>query len=257
MHDESVVARVGANKLYRSQLESVIPSGTPPEDSAAMAARYINLWAADLVFLEAAQRELPKADKDVSAQLEDYRRTLLKYRYEQSYVNERLDTAVSASQIKEYYDAHSTSYRLSSTAVKARLMSISPDSPDLERLRKMMSSTDEDQLRQLDTLAATVAAKYTDFGGGWVDVTTLSRRLDSQTPLELPSGQGFVKNSSESGLSVAYVYSIIPAGSIPPVEYCQDKIRESIISIRKNKLVSDLERDLLEHARQSGNYEVY
>ena len=99
-----VVARVGKHKLYQSELLSYIPAGVGPEDSAALATRYINAWAEDLLLLDMAQEQLSKADKDVKDELEEYRRTLLKYRYQQLYILQRLDTLITDEEIERYYN---------------------------------------------------------------------------------------------------------------------------------------------------------
>ena len=78
-----VIAEVGGEKLYRSELDAVIPKGISPEDSTYLAKQYINTWATELVYLGIAEEQLSKSEKDVSKELEDYRRSLLKYRYEQ------------------------------------------------------------------------------------------------------------------------------------------------------------------------------
>ena len=44
-----------------------------------------------------------KAKKGVDKELEAYRRSLLRYRYEQRYINDRLDTLITPAQLEEYY----------------------------------------------------------------------------------------------------------------------------------------------------------
>ena len=94
---------MGQEKLYRSDIDKVIPKGIVPEDSVRLSRQYINSWASDRVYLKIAEEQLSKAERDVTVELEDYRKSLLKYRYEQLYVNERLDTSVSHEHIEEYY----------------------------------------------------------------------------------------------------------------------------------------------------------
>ena len=106
IHDDEVVARVGSRRLYRSQVEALIPPGTASADSANIALQYIHNWSMDLLYSDIAAQQLTKAELDVSEELEDYRNSLLKFRYEQRYINERLDTAVTREQIQEYYDSH-------------------------------------------------------------------------------------------------------------------------------------------------------
>ena len=102
LHDDEVVAQAEGVKLYRAELDALIPRGISPEDSAALALQYINTWASDLVYLKIAEEQLSKAEKDVTNELEDYRKSLLKYRYEQLYINERLDTTVTDEMVDEY-----------------------------------------------------------------------------------------------------------------------------------------------------------
>ena len=88
--NDEIVAQVGQEKLYRSDIDKVIPKGIVPEDSVRLSRQYINSWASDRVYLKIAEQQLSKAERDVTVELEDYRKSLLKYRYEQLYVNERL-----------------------------------------------------------------------------------------------------------------------------------------------------------------------
>ena len=52
VHDDQVVAKVGGERLYRSDLDKYIPDGTSPEDSSALALQYINSWATEHLFLK-------------------------------------------------------------------------------------------------------------------------------------------------------------------------------------------------------------
>ena len=58
VHDDQVVARVGKNKLYKSELERFIPNMIPSEDSLRLADQYINTWAMDQLYLEVAEAGL-------------------------------------------------------------------------------------------------------------------------------------------------------------------------------------------------------
>ena len=120
VHDGRVVAKIGNHKLYASDLNAYIPDSASPEDSTRLALQYINSWASDMAFIDVAEKELSKSEKNVDKELEDYRRSLLKYRYEQKYVNQRLDTAVTDAQIEKYYEAHIETFKLSLPIAKAR-----------------------------------------------------------------------------------------------------------------------------------------
>ena len=254
-----VVAKVGNHKLYRNQLQSYIPAGVSPEDSAGLAKRYINAWAEDLL-LDMAEEQLSDSDKDVTKELEDYRRTLLKYRYEQLYINQRLDTLITEEEIQRYYQTNTERFRLERPLLKARYMIISADARSLKTLKKLMSSDDETDVMEADSLGAYAAHKYADAADTWMDAITLAQELgtDYRTLLASIGKDQFAEVNDGSGnLRIAYIAEIAPEGKPAPVEYVTERIRDIILSNRKHKLETDLEQDLLEDAIRNQKFVIY
>ena len=122
----------------------------------------------------------------------------------------------------------------------------------------MASDRSEEQM-EADSMAFSSALRYTDFGGKWVGLVSLSREFgtDYGTVLsamknglvEIPDGNG--------NLNIAYISSIMRAGETGPVEYYRERIRDIILSTRKQSLLSGLERDLIENARSQENFVIY
>ena len=254
-----VVAKVGNHKLYRNQLLSYIPAGVSPEDSAGLATRYINAWAEDLLLLDMAEEQLSDADKDVSKELEEYRRTLLKYRYEQLYINQRLDTLITDDEIQQYYAANPDRFRLERPLLKARYMIISADARSLKTIKQKMSSDDELEVMEADSLASYAAHKYVDAADTWLDAITLAQEMgtDYRTLLSSIKHQ-FAEVADASGnLRIAYIVEMVQEGKPAPVEYVTERIRDLILSSRKHKLESGLEQDLLEDAIRNQKFVIY
>lgn len=254
-----VVARVGSHKLYASELAAYIPDNASPEDSSRLALQYINTWASDLIFTDMADKELSKSEKNVDRELEDYRHSLLKYRYEQKYINQRLDTAVTQGQIEKYYEDHKETFKLQLPIAKAVYMSISAESPNLEIIKKKIRSDKPEARVEADSIAYSSAFRYVDFGNAWVDLVTLSRELgtDYGTALSMMK-DGFVEVPDGNGnLNIAYIYSLMRAGETGPVEYYSERIKDIILSTRKQALLTGLERDLIENARNQENFVIY
>ena len=259
LHDDEVVAEVNGVKLYRAELDAVIPNGISAADSAALALKYIDTWASDHVYLKIAEQQLSKSEKDVTKELEDYRKSLLKYRYEQLYVNERLDTTVTDEMVDEYYEAHADKFVLQRPIVRARYLNIVADSPVLKQLRKMMKSSEPNDLVEADSLAYSSALKFMTWNNDWVDAALLAGEFgtDYNSMLASMSG-GWIEQKDTTGyLKLAYIPEMIGRGRQAPVDYCAPMIKDMIISARKQALISGLERDLLEDARENGNFTIY
>lgn len=257
--NDEVVAQVGQEKLYRSDIDKVIPKGIVPEDSVRLSRQYINSWASDRVYLKIAEQQLSKAERDVTVELEDYRKSLLKYRYEQLYVNERLDTSVSHEHIEEYYLSHSDKFILERPILKARFLNIAADSPSLKPIRKKMSSMEANDLVEADSLAFSSAIKFTTWSDSWIDVAVLAREyLMDYSDVLSGMNKGWIEVVDTTGqMKLTFVTEMMPKGKVAPLEFCEEKIKDIIISARKQSLIMNLEQDLLNDARENGQYIIY
>ena len=260
IHDGEVVARIGKHKLYRSELTGFIPHDASPEDSAKLAAQYINTWAKEILFVALAGEQLSRTDSDVTTEIEDYRRSLLKYRYEQQYLHERLDTVVAASEIESYYQDHQDLFALQVPIVRARFLDVLKESADLESLKKMISADKEEDLALVDSLAFGSALRYADRSGEWLDMPAYAKYfgLDYGMVLANLRPDGFiVLDEGEADVKIGYVCEMRKPGTVAPLEYCTDRIREIILSNRKHALLAGLEQDLLKDALEQEKLIIY
>ena len=254
-----VVARAGDHVLHLSELEQYIPQGVSSEDSTKLARQFIDAWAQDLLLLDMAEEQLSPSEKDVTNELEDYRRTLLKYRYEQLYINQRLDTLITTEEVNAFYKENSALFRLERPIVKARYLLIPADSKSIRKLRALMSSENEADLTEAASLASTIAIKYADQADTWTDALSLAREMgiDYQKLLSGIHNQ-FMEYTDEDGiLHLAYLAELVPEGKTAPQEYCEERVRDLILSARKHALEVSLEQDVLEDARKNNKYVIY
>ena len=259
IHDDEVVARVGEQKLYLSELLRYIPDYVSKEDSASFAAKYIDSWATDQIFMQVASRTLSPSEMDVSEELEDYRRSLIKYRYEQHYVNERLDTLITAAQVEEYYKSHQKDFVLERPVLKVRFVDIMKDSKSKDTILKMMSSSSYSDIERADTLAHSAALRYFDSSDTWLDAAVLSKEFGTDWVSMMDALKAdFIKVEPEDrgDLMAAYVCDIVRSG-VAPLSFCENSIRDIILSSRKHNLLESLERDLLKEALDNNQFETF
>ena len=256
---DAVVARVGDHRLMRSELAEYIPAGVSSEDSLGLAQQYIKAWAEELLFLDMAESRLSKEEQDVSKELEEYRRTLLKYRYEERYINERLDTLISDEDVRNYYQEHTDKFLVDRPLLKSRYMVIPADSRSLRQIKELMSSDDAMDAIAADSLAFTAAIRYVDSSDNWMDAILLARELgtDEVSMMKALKGRFIELKGDDGNLRIAYVVDMVQKGSPAPLEYCGERIKDVILSTRKHALASGLERDLLNDALVKGKFVIY
>ena len=254
------LARIGTDVLYESEVKKLLPAGITPEDSASMVQRYIEAWSLSRLIIAKAEEQLSKADRDVSAQMEEYRKSLLGYRYEQQYVEERLDTAVTRQEIEEYYNSSPQNFVTDVPVIKGRVIRILTKSPYYEQISKSCMVTDKDDVKSLESLCFDSAEKYNDFGKQWVPVQVLAKEcgISTESCENRLKGSDHVWELVEGPVTVlVFIEHVIGSGEMAPLDYYSERIRESIVSKRKQALLSKLERDLLDDALVSRKLKIY
>ena len=253
------VAQIGRAALYKTDLEKVIPRGISSEDSASLAQQYIYSWATKQLMLQKAEEQLPKADKDVAGLLDDYRTQLLVFRYENKFIEERLDTVVTNQEMEDYYNAHPGSFVGKNGVFKGRLVKMQNSSPNLQVMRRLAKSRDIDDLEALEQLAYNSAYKYCDYENNWVDLNIVAKDAGAtleqlQKIMEKERVMGEYKDTVYT--NVLQILEYVAPGEITPLEYNSAKIKEIIISRRKQELLSNLQRDILNDALNNNKLKI-
>ena len=253
------VAQIGRAALYKTDIEKIIPKGISSQDSVALVKQYIDSWAIKQLMLQKAEEQLPKGDKDVAQLLEDYRMQLLVFRYENKFIEERLDTIVSVAEREEYYNAHQSNFEGKNGVFKGRLVKMQNSSPNLQVMRKLAQGREIDDLEALEQLAYNSAYKYSNYNNNWVDLGVVAREvgvsiMELQQVLAKQNVVAEVKDTVYTNLLQVLEY--IAPGEITPFEYNSEKIKEIIISRRKQELLANLQRDILNDALNNNKLKI-
>lgn len=253
------VAAIGRDVLFESDVQKLLPENISPQDSAAMVRKYVDTWALSKLLLLKAEAELSKSDRDIEKQIEDYRRNLLGFRYEKSYIESRLDTLVNDKEIEEYFNTHQANYMFPYSIVKARVARISTKSPYYEMIKGGFKAESASDVLALEELCMSSAERYVDFGKAWTGVGALARELgmgvsECETAV---ATQRFFEIENESGSYIVYVLDRVAPNEVSPLDYNRENIKESIISRRKQNLLVQLEQDLLEEAVSKKKLKIY
>ena len=259
IHDDKVVARVGKHKLYESEVNAYIPSGVSIADSTNLALQYINTWATDIIVSDMAQSQLSKTERDITAELEAYKRELLRFRYEQRFIGDRLDTLVTEDQMLDFYEKHKNLFTLDRPILKVRFVDILKNMDKKDQIIRLMSSNKPKDMDEVEGLANKYAIKYFDKSYEWMDAAVLAREFGTDYGQMLAKmNQSYIRMESEDAadIKVAYVREIRRSG-VAPFDFCTDRIREYILSGRKHDLLVALEQSLLKGASDDGQFVIY
>ena len=254
-----VLARIGKDVLYKSDVAKLVPPGTSPEDSAFMVDQYVQSWALVRLKTLKAQEQLTPEERDISKEIESFRNDLLSFRYEKMFMESRIDTVVSRHQVDEYYENHPQSFKYDYSVVKARYIVINVRSPYYAQIKELYKSKDEDKVAELEELSRSYAERYEDYGGRYVSIPQLAKDVGMMvSDLEEISAKqtSYILEGEQKNTLIFFIDRYAPQ-SLTPIEFNEEKIKDAIISIRKQEILSKLEQDLLKEALENKKLQRY
>ncbi|HOA08894.1 MAG: peptidyl-prolyl cis-trans isomerase [Bacteroidales bacterium] len=253
------LARVYNSYLYPSDIANLIVGNVSKEDSALIVDAYIDKWIQTQLMLKIAENNLSDSQKNVTRQLEDYRTSLLIFKYEQAYLNQKLDTVIKMADLKAYYDDNKDNFVLNETIVKALYIKLRREAPQIKKIRELYLSNSDEDIKQLDNIAYQAATKYDYFNDKWIPLSFILRELPF--PIANPQREVFEKRyvEMEDGDFVYLVrfMDAIPSGSTAPFDYITDDLKQIVLNARKQKLISELEQRIYSKGQDDENFQVY
>jgi len=260
MHtDEDPLAQVHDKYLYVSEIESIIPANANATDSAKFVNNYINTWVRKQLLVQQAEDLLDEDSRNISRQVEDYRNSLLIYKYQQRLIQEKLDTVVTEQEIEDYYNEYQSNFILSYNIVKALYIKLPKTSPDIEKVKQLYKSNEPDDQSRLQDYCYQYAVKYDHFDDEWIRF----KQVLSQIPTDISDEERFLRFRKylETEDSLFHYYLRINdyqlQGSEQPMTYAESRIRSIILNKRKFNLIEELENEIYNNALNRNEFVIY
>jgi len=253
------VAKVGDNYLYQSDIEHLFPGDISKDDSVKIRNGYIEKWIKKQLLLERAELNLPDEDKNIKKLIDDYRTTLLIYKYQQQLLAQKLDTLIPEKEKRTYYENNKDNFILDEPLVKLLYIKLPVDAPKLNRVKKWHKSTRENDIAELENYCFQYAEKYDDFQDQWVNF----RKIMIDVPYEIPNEDRFLKyNHSIEAEDSLHVYlinirEIMNKGEYAPFEFVNDNISNILLNKRKIEFIKSLEHDMYEDAIAREKFKIF
>ena len=253
------LAQVGDNILYKEDVEKVIPNNLSGTDSALWADDFVKKWVrSELVVLNAEQNLSPE-QKNVNKELNEYRNSLLTYRYKNELMVQKMDTIITSGEISTYYQQHKNEYILKNNIVKAIFIKIPFELANAENIKRLCKDNDPQKLAQLNEYCMQYAKTYDRFGDQWIN----SANVFNQLPEGIGDEDRFLKRNqfAESSDTDYYYFICIRdyrmAGETAPQEYVEPEIRNILLNDRKIKFLKDIEEDIYQEGVASNKFKIF
>ena len=256
---ERVLAKVGNEYLYESDLKSVIPARTPAKDSIFLAKGFIDNWVRQKLLIAKAMKNLTEEQMDFSKQLENYKNSLIVFEYENALVKQKLDTIVTDDEIENYYDSNQKNFLLKDNIVQIQYVKLPVRSPNLKLFKKLLYSDNSEDKVNLAAQCEKYASNYFLDDQTWL----LFNDILKEIPVKTYNQEDFLKNHRIVEFQDSlYVYLVrfkdfkIKEG-ISPLSFEKEQIRNIILNKRKIDFINKMHGDTYEQALKHNEFEVY
>ncbi len=258
-NQEMPVARVNSLYLYASDLEGVVPRGLTEIDSLALVKDYIEKWVRKQLILSKADENLTDEDKNVEKQIEDYRSSLLIFKYEQNLLQQKLDTVITADEIEEYYNENSSNFILNDHLVKALYIKVPRSAPTIWKLRKWYKSDDKEDIKKLEAYCFNNADKYDYFNDDWIEFNVIEEQLPKlyQSTASILRTRQTLEIGDSNYIYFVRFFDYRLRGTTEPIEYIDYKIKSIILNKRKIQYIKKIENKIYNDAANHGNFNIY
>lgn len=258
--EKEPLARVGEDFLYREDVAPLIRDDMSPQDSALFVTNYINNWASKQLLLSKSKINLPEEKlAEFDRLVSDYRSDLYTRAYVEALVFKEQDTAVSTTQLRQYYEREKENFKLGEKLVQLRFVGLPAQFLDKDDVVSRMKAWSEEDRIYLDSIA--VQFKKIHFNDSiWVRTSRVMEEIPPLTPL---NEEDYLKKSQffelQDSLEVylGQVTDVLEINDIAPFEYILPDIRQLILNRRRMQYVRKLETEIIDEAIKKNEFEVY
>jgi len=259
LQKEEPVAKVGERQLTMTELSGYIPDYLNATDSALWADDYVKKWVQRELLLLKAEENLKADLKDVSKELEEYRNSLLIYRYKNELVKETMDTTVTDSNIQKYFDDHRESFILNRNIVKAIYIKIPVQVSNPDNIKDLCLSENKEKQAKLNEFCMSYAKAYDRFNDQWVAADMV---LGNVPEVIKDQDQFLERNRFVESTDMNYYYIVCIrdyrlSGKVSPIEYVKNDIRNLILSRQKIEFLKQIEKDIYKEGLDNNKVKLF
>jgi len=253
------LARVYNTYLYEDDVLPFISKGLTPEDSLMLVQNIIYKWGKEQLLLNKAEFNLPEDVSEIEVLVGNYRNDLIKFAYQQEYIDNHLDTLISIEEIREYYKENPQNFELKENILKAEYYIFPADLPDLKFAKKWFASNNKTYKSKFDELAQHYSLVSVTTDTSWISFEEVVKIV----PLKTYNQQEFLAKNRKviledsTHLYCLNITSFKIKDDVSPLPYVRETIRSIILNQRKLDLLKKMEEEIYNDAYEKKDFEIY
>lgn len=253
---QGLVVKMHNRSLSREALQQALPKRLSSTDSLIWTECYIKQWIKDGLVYDVALRNMDDETKaEIDHLVDSYRRSLVRYRYQEQLVKERLSAQISETEKEAFYTANREEFVLDHSIIKGLFLKVPLGAPNLSDVKRWYRSKHEEAVEKIEKYSVQNAVVYEYFYDKWVDFDEIMLNI----PQTIADEAAFLRTHTyleAADSSFCYLLNIdefIPKGEIAPYEYVKPQVFEMLVNQRKVAFLKNFEEELYDDALRAGD----
>jgi hypothetical protein len=257
--DDVAIAKAYNKYLYLKDLEGIVPQNSHGNDSILIVKAFVNQWLKEQAIQHQAEENIKLDNQNIEKQLEVYKRSLIRFNYEQNLIAQKLDTIVTDNEIATYYQKNKSNFELRKPILKASYIKLPIDAPKIGMVKNLFVSKDLRDIDLLEKYCFKYSPNFSLQDTAWHYLDELEQILPINTVTE---GNNFKLNrifeiTENNTLYLLILRDSKYKDSLSPIAFERDNIKNLILNQRKLTLINQMERSVFDEAQKNKELEVY
>lgn len=253
------IAKAFDKYLYLRDLEGVVPQNTHGSDSISIVRGFIDQWLLEQAIQHQAEENVKPDDKTIQDQLDVYKRSLIRFQYEQELIRQKLDTIVNDQEIASFYEVNKENFQLKKPILKVSYIKLSQKAPKIAMVKKLFASKDLRDFDLLEKYCFKYSTSFSLMDTAWHYTEELAQTL----PIS-KIGENNYENlnhifeiSENNTLYLLILRESKFKDSLSPLAFEKQNIKNLIINQRKLALINQMEKSIFNEAQNNYKLEIY
>ena len=246
--------------MYKKDLVDIIKTPISKSDSLLKLNSFIDNWARKQLILQQAKIILPESTLiELETMVKDYRDDLFINSYRKAVINKNLDTIINYSEINMFLNNNKEIFRLKAPLFKVRYIHVPPYNVDKEKIKLSFQRFNYNDRVFLDSLSYQFST-YLLSDSLWINKSNLISKvsfLNQNNFDRLIKKSKFYNIEDTLGVYLFFIKDLLKEGELAPNEIFTSKIKNIILNKRKQELIKQFEKDILQDAIKSKTFEKY
>ena len=250
-----IIAKVNDRILTREEIEAQIPKGISSADSLIHAGSIVKKRIIDMLLDDVAYQNLGDEKAEIDRLVNEYRRSLIRHRYQERMVNSKVSANIRESDQITYYEENKEQFVLNENLIKGLFLKVPASAPGLENVKTWYVSRTEESVEKIEKYSLLNAIIYDNFYDRWVIFDEVMEKIPYRVsnPAQFLKVNNHIEVSDSSFVYFLNISDRLLVGNIAPFDFVKTQIHSMLVSRRKIDYLNEFGEKLYVDAVKNGS----